>query len=56
MATLVRTIFDQADTDAVRAQYDRVVDALTMKYPDAAGHLDEAAAPTWSGSSPAATA
>jgi putative transposase len=42
VATQVRTIFDQADSDAVRAQYDRVVDALTGKYPDAAGHLDDA--------------
>lgn len=42
VATQVRTIFDQADTDAVRAQYDRVVDALGVKYPDAAAHLDDA--------------
>jgi putative transposase len=42
IATQVRTIFDQADADAVRAQYDRVVDALSGKYPDAAAHLDEA--------------
>ncbi|GAA4971752.1 hypothetical protein GCM10025792_13820 [Pseudonocardia tropica] len=42
MATQVRTIFDQADTDAVRAQYDRVVDALSAKFPDAAAHLDDA--------------
>jgi transposase-like protein len=42
IATQVRTIFDQADADAVRAQYDRVVDALTGKYPDAAAHLDDA--------------
>jgi len=42
VATQVRTIFDQADADAVRAQYDRVVDTLTTKYPEAAGHLDDA--------------
>jgi transposase-like protein len=42
VATQVRTIFDQADADAVRAQYDRVVDALSGKYPDAAAHLDDA--------------
>ncbi|MCX5744406.1 MAG: IS256 family transposase [Proteobacteria bacterium] len=42
VATQVRTIFDQADTDAVRAQYDRVVDALSAKFPDAAAHLDDA--------------
>jgi putative transposase len=42
VATQIRTIFDQADADAVGAQYDRVVDALTGKYPDAAAHLDDA--------------
>src|SRR5689334_14170669 len=42
VATQVRTIFDQADTDAVLAQYDRVVTALAERYPDAAEHLDEA--------------
>jgi putative transposase len=42
VATQVRTIFDQADADAVRAQYDRVVEALALKYPDAAAHLDDA--------------
>jgi transposase-like protein len=42
VATQVRTIFDQADADAVHAQYDRVVDALEPKYSDAAEHLDTA--------------
>ena len=42
VATQVRTIFDQADADAVNAQFDRVVDALTIKYPDAAAHLETA--------------
>ena len=42
MATQVRTIFDQADADAVTAQFDRVVDALATKYPDAAVHLEAA--------------
>jgi putative transposase len=42
VATQVRTIFDQADADAVAAQYDRVVAALTEKFPDAATHLDDA--------------
>ncbi|WFG45004.1 IS256 family transposase [Pseudonocardia alni] len=42
VATQVRTIFDQADTDAVTAQYDRVVDALDGKYREAAEHLDAA--------------
>jgi putative transposase len=42
LATLVRTIFDQPDADAVRAQFARVVDTITTKYPDAADHLDAA--------------
>jgi putative transposase len=42
VATQVRTIFDQADTDAVSAQFDRVVDTLAVKYPDAAAHLETA--------------
>jgi putative transposase len=44
VATQVRTVFDQADTDAVHAQYDRVVDALQAKYADAAEHLEAARA------------
>jgi putative transposase len=36
VATQVRTIFDQADAEAVHAQYDRVVDALEAKYREAA--------------------
>ncbi|NMI02333.1 IS256 family transposase [Pseudonocardia acidicola] len=42
VATQVRTIFDQADADAVTAQYDRVIDALEGKYREAAEHLDAA--------------
>mgnify|MGYP002624100494 CR=1 FL=1 len=42
VATQVRTIFDQADADAVHAQYDRVVDALEARYREAAEHLDAA--------------
>jgi transposase-like protein len=42
VATLVRTIFDQPDTDAVRAQYTRVVEAIEAKFPAAAEHLDTA--------------
>ena len=42
MATQVRTIFDQPDADAVTAQFDRVVDALATKFPDAAAHLEAA--------------
>jgi putative transposase len=44
VATQVRTIFDQADADAVHAQYDRVVAGLGEKYPAAAEHLDDARA------------
>jgi putative transposase len=42
VATQVRTVFDQADADAVAAQFDRVVDALAVKYPDASTHLENA--------------
>jgi putative transposase len=42
VATQVRTIFDQADADAVVAQFERVVAALEVKYPAAAEHLDTA--------------
>jgi putative transposase len=44
VATQVRTIFDQADADAVHAQYDRVVEALAGKYREAAEHLEAARA------------
>jgi putative transposase len=44
VATQVRTIFDQANADAVHAQYDRVIEALDGKYPDAAEHLEAARA------------
>lgn len=42
VATLVRTIFDQADTAAVREQFGKVVDSLADKLPAAAEHLDAA--------------
>ena len=42
VATMVRTIFDQPDATSVREQYDRVVEAITTKYPDAGAHLDDA--------------
>jgi putative transposase len=42
VATLVRTIFDQPDGDAVTAQFDRVVEAIEQKFPTAAEHLDDA--------------
>jgi putative transposase len=44
VATLVRTVFDQPDTDAVHAQYARVVATIEAKFPDAAEHLDQARA------------
>src|ERR671938_27008 len=44
VATQVRTIFEQADADAVHAQFDRVVDALTAKHPEAGEHLEAARA------------
>jgi transposase-like protein len=42
IATLVRTIFDQPDADAVRAQFQRVVATIEAKFPAAAEHLDAA--------------
>ena len=42
VATMVHTIFDQPDATSVREQYDRVVEAITTKYPDAGAHLDDA--------------
>jgi putative transposase len=42
VATQVRTIFDQADAEAVTAQFDRVVEALASKYPEAGAHLEGA--------------
>jgi putative transposase len=42
VATLVRTIFEQPDATAVKAQFDRVVETLEAKLPVAAAHLQEA--------------
>ena len=42
VATLVRTIFDQPDVDAVRSQYARTVTTLAERFPDAAEHLHNA--------------
>ena len=42
VATLVRTIFDQPDADAVAAQFDRVLNTIEAKFPAAAEHLDAA--------------
>jgi putative transposase len=44
VATQVRTIFEQADAQAVQAQFDRVVQALEGNYPAAAEHLEAARA------------
>jgi putative transposase len=44
VATLVRTIFDQPDATAVHAQFERVLDSIDQKFPDAAEHLDDARA------------
>ncbi|OKI58009.1 IS256 family transposase [Micromonospora sp. CB01531] len=44
IATLVRTIFDQPDGDAVQAQFQRVVATIEAKFPAAAAHLDDARA------------
>ena len=44
VATLVRTIFDQPDADAVTGQFDRVHDTIEAKFPAAAQHLDSARA------------
>ncbi|REE58929.1 transposase-like protein [Streptomyces sp. 3212.3] len=42
VATLLRTVFEQPDTDAVQAQMRHVLDALEGKFPKAAAHLDAA--------------
>jgi putative transposase len=41
---LLHSVYDQPDADAVHAQYDRVLDALTDKLPAVAEHLDAARA------------
>jgi transposase-like protein len=51
VATLVRTIFDQAGANEVTTQFDRVVEALAEKLPRAAEHVEEAK-PTCSPSPP----
>ena len=42
--TLLHSVYDQPDRDAVNAQYDRVLDALSDKLPAVAEHLDAARA------------
>src|SRR4051812_43493131 len=39
---LLHSVYDQPDADAVHAQFDRIVDALTDKLPAVASHLDDA--------------
>jgi transposase-like protein len=41
---LLHSIYDQPDAEAVHAQFDRVVDALSEKLPAVAEHLEEARA------------
>lgn len=41
---LLHSVYDQPDTDAVHAQYDRILDTLTDKLPAVADHLDAARA------------
>ena len=41
---LLHSVYDQPDADAVHAQFDRVLDALTGKLPTVAEHLDAARA------------
>jgi putative transposase len=42
VATLVRTVFDQPDTDEVKAPFARVLDTIAEKLPNATEHLDTA--------------
>jgi putative transposase len=42
--TLLHTIYDQASSEEVHAQFNRVLDALTEKLPAVAAHLDDARA------------
>ena len=39
---LLHSVYDQPDAEAVHAQFDRIVDALTDKLPAVAAHLDGA--------------
>jgi putative transposase len=41
---LLHSVYDQPDADAVHAQYDRILEALTDKLPAVADHLDDARA------------
>ena len=44
VATLVRIVFDQPDTDAVEAQFTRVLDVIPEKVGDVVQHIDDARA------------
>jgi putative transposase len=41
---LLHSVYDQPDAEAVHAQFDRIVEALTDKLPEVADHLDQARA------------
>ena len=41
---LLHSVYDQPDADAVHAQFDRVIEALTGKLPAVAAHLEDARA------------
>jgi len=41
---LLHSVYDQPDVDAVEAQFDRVIEALSEKLPDVAAHLEGARA------------
>jgi transposase-like protein len=41
---LLHSVYDQPDADAVRAQFDRILDSLGGKLPQVAAHLDAARA------------
>jgi transposase-like protein len=41
---LLHSVYDQPDADAVRAQFDRILDSLSEKLPQVAAHLDAARA------------
>ncbi|MFD4722304.1 transposase [Streptomyces sp. NPDC058431] len=47
VATLLRTVFEQPNTDAVTAQMTHVLDALEAKFPKGAVHLDAAQHDEW---------
>ena len=42
--TMLHSVYDQPDAEAVHAQYDKLLDSMTAKLPAVAGHLDAARA------------